>query len=82
MRKSDIYAKRDGIKVTYETYGIWTDRAVYHIPCSKCGDIVRKLVYQGDREYYCNICKLGIKRKREAVHDLALDHMGLRYNFG
>lgn len=71
--KSDIYAERDGIEV--ET--IDTPRRgklkIYHIPCAKCGRIVDRRVYNGDKAYYCDVCKNNLVKKEKALEHELLD---------
>lgn len=76
MNKSDIYAERDGIKVTLGKGRGYSDGVkTYHVPCDKCGKIVKRLVYNGDQENICPACRLGIKRKRKIAEQNDLDHI-------
>lgn len=70
--KSDAYAARNGIAV--ETIrSPYRSFKVYHIPCAKCGRIIDRRIYDGNKTYYCDICKINIKEKEKAVEQELLD---------
>lgn len=70
--KSDIYAERDGITVEH-IHSTYRSYKVYHIPCAKCGRIVKKRIYNGDKDYYCDVCKLNLREKEKALEHELLD---------
>lgn len=72
--KSDMYAERDGIAVEVER-GARRTRKVYHIPCAKCGRITDRYVYNGDKAYYCDICKNNLVKKQKALEHELLDEI-------
>lgn len=72
--KSDMYAERDGIAVEMER-GARRTRKVYHIPCAKCGRITDRYVYNGDKAYYCDICKNDLVKKQKTLEHELLDEI-------
>lgn len=40
---------------------------VYLVPCSRCGHIIRSNNYGRNKEYICDMCRLGEKRKQDAI---------------
>lgn len=71
--KSDMYAERDGIKVEIVPTPNRGNIKVYHIPCAKCRRIVKKRIYNGDKAYYCDICKNNLVKKEKALEHELLD---------
>ena len=73
--KSDIYAERDGIFVEDVSPPNRRSYRLYHIPCAKCGRIVKRKVYNGDKAYYCDICKNDLVKKEKALEHELLDEI-------
>ena len=69
--KSEMYAERDGIFVENVFPANRRNYRLYHIPCAKCGRIVKRKVYNGDKAYYCDICKNDLVKKEKTLeHEL------------
>lgn len=73
--KSEIYAERDGITVENVFPSNRRSYRLYHIPCAKCGRIVKRKVYNGDKAYYCDICKNDLVKKQKALEHELLDEI-------
>lgn len=73
--KSDIYAERDGIFVEGVSPLNRRSYRLYHIPCAKCGRIVKRKIYNGDKAYYCDICKNDLVKKEKALEHELLDEI-------
>ena len=74
--KSDMYAERDGITVEcVNPSGRRGTYKLYHIPCAKCGRIVKRKIYNGDKAYYCDICRSGLAKKEKALEHELLDEI-------
>lgn len=74
--KSDMYAERDGITVEcVNPSGRRGTYKLYHIPCAKCGRIVKRKIYNGDKAYYCDICRNGLVKKEKALEHELLDEI-------
>lgn len=70
VTNSELYAIRDGIKYYYdEKYGAWghVGHLVYEVPCEKCGTIMKKIQYSGDKNYLCEYCKRKLAEKRKLL---------------
>lgn len=72
MSKSEICAKRDGIEIV-RGRGRGGTTNVYLIPCENCKEIIRKLVYSSEKTYYCDYCKLKIKKKEKILNEEIID---------
>jgi len=74
-RKSDMYAERDGIFVEDVFPPNRGSYKLYHIPCAKCGRIVKRKAYNGDKAYYCDICKNDLVKKEKTLEHELLDEI-------
>lgn len=71
---SEYYARRDGIKSEIGPGRGRKDGVInYLIPCSKCGAIIKRLIYDGNKTYLCPVCKRNEKRKKKAYEDEYMD---------
>lgn len=67
---SEYYARRDGIKSERGPGRGRKDGVInYLIPCSECGTIIKRQIYNGDKVYLCPICKRNETRKKKAYED-------------
>ena len=73
--KSEMYAERDGIFVENVFPANRRNYRLYHIPCAKCGRIVKRKVYNGDKAYYCDICKNDLVKKEKTLEHELLDEI-------
>lgn len=73
--KSDIYAERDGIAVEVIHVPRRGNLKIYHVPCAKCGRIIDLRIYNGDKAYYCDICKHSLQEKEKALEHELLDEI-------
>jgi very-short-patch-repair endonuclease len=73
MIKSELYAIRDGIKIEEGKARGGLTVNIYCIPCEKCGGIIKKQVYNGEKIYLCEYCKKQIVNKKKALEKSLLD---------
>lgn len=73
--KSDMYAERDGIAVEVVQAPHRGRIKIYHVPCAKCGRIIDLRIYNGDKAYYCDICKHNLQEKEKALEHELLDEI-------
>lgn len=75
MTKSELCARRDGIRIEKGKGRGRIAVNIYCIPCGKCGEIVRKQVYASEKSYLCEYCKKQIEVKKKALEHNALDEV-------
>lgn len=73
--KSDMYAERDGVFVERVNAPGARSYKLYHIPCAKCGRIIKLKIYNGDKAYYCGICKNNLVKKEKALEHEILNEI-------
>jgi very-short-patch-repair endonuclease len=72
MTKSELYAEANGLK-HYREQGRYRDRLIIEIPCSKCGAIIKRSIYDPGKLYFCECCKKNITAKKKAVFEDAYE---------
>ena len=68
----------DGIKYYYDSSVGSRGRmgcTIYLVPCEKCGKIIRRKTYNRNNTVLCDACRLGEKKKRDAVAAAWLDEI-------
>lgn len=77
MKMSDYYAERDGIKKTVETIRKYNkfdfEVEIYHVPCEKCGTILKRRVYNGDKTHFCDYCRKVFNKKANILKNQMID---------
>lgn len=71
-------ADLDGIKYYYDPNVGKRGRkgcTVYLIPCERCGQPVKRKAYGRNLTVICDMCKLGVKRKEQAIANAWLDEI-------
>ena len=75
MTKSELCAKQDGIKIEIGPGRGRNHTNIYCIPCDKCEEIIKQMVYDSDKIYLCEYCKKQIVRKKKQLEQDALDQV-------
>ena len=78
MSKSRAYAERDGIKIEKGRARGGKLVDIYLVPCDKCGRIIKKIIYNGDRNHYCEYCKSNITKEKRDREQAELDEVMTR----
>lgn len=75
MTKSELCAIQDNLKIEKIKARGGFEVNLYCIPCSKCGSIVKKQMYDSNKIYLCEYCKKQIARKKRQLEQDALDQV-------
>lgn len=73
MTKSELCAKQDGIKIEIGPGRGRPRTNIYCIPCDRCGEVTKKLVYDSGKTYLCDYCSKQLTRKKKQLEQNELE---------